>query len=126
MNDPQRFRYSRTTIFLPAILLFLYLTATTNSTDFVQATRKYFLIYPRALGFAVAASMILGCLFMPNGFIHKPTPYLWKAFSGVSFFYLSVLIYFLYLVIYFLFQGQKLSHSHFKDLLRSQPLFSQL
>ena len=54
----------------------------------------------RALGFALVASMIVGCLFMPTGFIHKPTPYLWKAFGGLSFFYLSVLIYFLYLVIY--------------------------
>ena len=44
--------------------------------------------------------MIIGCLFLPTGFITKPTPYLWKAFGGISFFYLSVLIYFLYLVNY--------------------------
>jgi hypothetical protein len=43
-TDTKRFRYSRTTIFLPGILLFLYLTATSTSTDFVAATRKYLML----------------------------------------------------------------------------------
>lgn len=35
-----RFRYSRKILFLPAILLFLFVTANSVSDDFVQATRK--------------------------------------------------------------------------------------
>ena len=65
-----------------------------------------------ALGFAIIASMLIGCLFLPTGFIHKPTPYLWKAIGGISFFYLSVLIYFLYLVIYSNYLGQNLCIAH--------------
>lgn len=106
-NDTKRFKYSRSVIFLPGILLFLFLTANSTSTDFVQSTRKYFFSYLRALGFALAASMVIGCLFLPTGFITKPTPYLWKAFGGISFFYLSVLIYFLYLVLIEIIQNKE-------------------
>jgi hypothetical protein len=37
-------------------------------------------------------------MYLPDGLILRPTVYLWKALTGISFFYLAILIYFSYLV----------------------------
>jgi len=42
----------------------------------------------------------MSCMYLPDGLIKRPTVFLWKAITGLSLFYLAVLIYFAYLVIY--------------------------
>lgn len=42
--------------------------------------------------------VLMACLYLPDGLIQRPFSFIWKGITGVSFFYLSILIYFAYLV----------------------------
>lgn len=92
-------RESKTVLFLPAVLLILFYTASQPFVDVVTSTQKYLKSHNRALVFAVVFAVLVACMFLPDGLIRRPSKFLWKGITGLSFFYLAVLIYFVYLVV---------------------------
>lgn len=40
----------------------------------------------------------MACMYLPDGLIKGPSNYIWKGITGISFFYLAILIYFCYMV----------------------------
>lgn len=90
---------SKSVYFLPIILVFLFITASLPSADHIASVQKYLEILYRALLFAIVFMVLTSCMYLPDGLIKRPTVFLWKTITGLSFFYLAVLIYFAYLVI---------------------------